>query len=164
MSKITIIEPNPNDKDQTRNYFVKGERGYSAYDIYVQNGGTLAEEEWLDAFLSADNYYSKPETDGKYYTKSDFKVVTGTVAITGDTGDTTINLPSGFTKDNTYVINYTFDAGTGDKITSSSMSVAIKTTDQLYVEIVLENDNNDGDTFDVEVVLMKLSPEISPSV
>ncbi|MBR4486869.1 hypothetical protein IKS57_06090 [bacterium] len=63
MSKITIIEPNSNDKDQTRNFMVKGERGYSAYDLYVQNGGTLTEEEWLDAFLNATNYYTKTEVD-----------------------------------------------------------------------------------------------------
>lgn len=63
MSKIIIIEPNTNDKDQVRAYLVKGERGFSAYDIYVQNGGTLTEEEWLDAFLNADNYYNKTETD-----------------------------------------------------------------------------------------------------
>ena len=63
MSKITIIEPNTNDKDQTRNYLVKGEKGYSAYELYVRNGGTMTEEQWLDAFLSAENYYSKSETD-----------------------------------------------------------------------------------------------------
>lgn len=63
MSKITIIEPNTNDKDQTRNYLVKGEKGYSAYELYVRNGGTMTEKEWLDAFLSAENYYSKSETD-----------------------------------------------------------------------------------------------------
>lgn len=63
MSKITIIEPNTNDKDQTRNYLVKGEKGYSAYELYVRNGGTMTEAQWLDAFLSAENYYSKSETD-----------------------------------------------------------------------------------------------------
>jgi len=71
MSKITIIESNSNNKDQTRNYIIKGERGYSAYDIYVQNGGTLTEEEWVDAFLSADNYYSKSQTDIKLLAKID---------------------------------------------------------------------------------------------
>lgn len=63
MSKIIIEELNSNDKDQTRNYLVKGEKGYSAYELYVRNGGTLTEEQWLDAFLSAENYYSKSETD-----------------------------------------------------------------------------------------------------
>ena len=28
----------------------KGERGYSNYEIYVKNGGTLTEQEWLDHF------------------------------------------------------------------------------------------------------------------
>ena len=63
MSKMIIIEGNSNDKDQTRNFLVKGERGYSAYELYKQHGGTLTEEEWLDAFLNADNYYNKSETN-----------------------------------------------------------------------------------------------------
>ncbi len=63
MSKLTIVEGNSNDKDNVRTFMVKGEEGKSAYDIYVENGGTLTEEEWLDAFLSADNYYSKSETN-----------------------------------------------------------------------------------------------------
>ena len=63
MKKIIIVDGNSDDKDQIRNYLVKGERGYSAYDLYVQNGGTLTEEQWLDAFLNANNYYSKTETD-----------------------------------------------------------------------------------------------------
>lgn len=64
MSKVTIVDLNPNDKEQVRNYMTKGERGYSAYELYVQNGGTLTEEEWLDAFLNADNYYNKSEVKG----------------------------------------------------------------------------------------------------
>ena len=63
MSKIVIIEPNTDDKDQIKAYLVKGERGYSAYELYVQEGGTLTEEEWLDAFLNAENYYTKSESD-----------------------------------------------------------------------------------------------------
>lgn len=70
MSKIIIVEPNTNDKDKVRAYLVKGERGFSAYDIYVQNGGTLTEEEWLDAFLNANNYYNKTETDDLLDTKA----------------------------------------------------------------------------------------------
>ena len=63
MSKMIIIEGNSNDKNNIRNYLVKGERGYSAYELYVQNGGTLTEEEWLDEFTNADNFYNKSETD-----------------------------------------------------------------------------------------------------
>lgn len=70
MSKMIIIEGNSNDKNNIRNYLVKGERGYSAYELYVQNGGTLTEEEWLDAFLNADNYYTKDETDDLLDNKS----------------------------------------------------------------------------------------------
>ena len=28
----------------------KGERGYSNYELYVKNGGTMTEQEWLDHF------------------------------------------------------------------------------------------------------------------
>ena len=63
MSKLIIVEGNSNDKDNVRAIMVKGERGYSAYELYVQNGGTLTEEEWLDEFLNADNFYNKSETD-----------------------------------------------------------------------------------------------------
>lgn len=63
MAKMTIIEGNSNDKDQVRAYLVKGEKGYSAYELYAQNGGTLTEEEWLEEFTNADNFYNKSETD-----------------------------------------------------------------------------------------------------
>lgn len=71
MSQMTIIEGNNNNKDDVRVIMVKGEKGYSAYDIYVQNGGTLTEEEWLNAFLNADNFYSKSETDDLLDNKAD---------------------------------------------------------------------------------------------
>lgn len=63
MSKITIIEGNSSDKDNVRVIMVKGERGYSAYDIAVQNGYEGTEEEWKDSFLNSDNYYNKDEID-----------------------------------------------------------------------------------------------------
>ena len=71
MSTITIIQGNSNDKDNTRAYMVKGEKGYSAYDLYVQHGGTLTEEEWLDAFLNANNFYNKSEVDNLLDAKAD---------------------------------------------------------------------------------------------
>lgn len=86
MKKLVIIEGNSDDKDQTRNYLVKGERGYSAYDLYVQNGGTLTEEEWLDAFLNADNYYNKSEVEGLVSEKQNV-VLYGTSAPTSDLGE-----------------------------------------------------------------------------
>lgn len=93
MSKMIIVEGNSNDKDNVRAIMVKGEKGYSAYDLYVQNGGTLTEEEWLDAFLNAENYYNKSETDTKlnkkpyYYNtvadmKSDNSLKQGDMAVT----------------------------------------------------------------------------------
>ena len=66
MSKMVIIEGNSSDKDNVRAIMVKGEQGYSAYDLYVQNGGTLTEEQWLDAFLNAENFYNKTEIDEKF--------------------------------------------------------------------------------------------------
>lgn len=63
MSRLTIVEGNSNDKDNVRAFMVKGERGYSAYEIAVQNGYEGTEEEWKDSFLNAENYYNKTETD-----------------------------------------------------------------------------------------------------
>lgn len=63
MSKITIVEGNSNDKDNVRALMVKGERGYSAYEIAVQNGYEGTEAEWKDSFLNAENYYNKSEID-----------------------------------------------------------------------------------------------------
>ena len=82
MSKITIIEGNSDDKDQVRNFMVKGERGYSAYDLYVQHGGQLTEEEWLEAFLNASNYYTKDETDGLLEDKADSSTTLSGYGIT----------------------------------------------------------------------------------
>lgn len=62
-TKLTIVEGNSNDKDNVRAIMVKGERGYSAYEIAVQNGYTGTEAEWKDSFLNADNYYNKSEVD-----------------------------------------------------------------------------------------------------
>lgn len=86
MSKMTIIEGNSNDKDQIRVYMVKGERGYSAYDLYVQQGGTLTEEEWLDAFLNANNFYNKSEVDNLLSAKADTEDLS-TVATSGSYTD-----------------------------------------------------------------------------
>ena len=62
-TRLTIVEGNSNDKDNVRAIMVKGERGYSAYEIAVQNGYTGTEAEWKDSFLNADNYYNKSEVD-----------------------------------------------------------------------------------------------------
>lgn len=56
---------------ETRNDFtvkllmVKGERGYSAYEIAVQNGYEGTEEEWKDSYINAETYYNKNEIDNK---------------------------------------------------------------------------------------------------
>ncbi len=82
MSKIIIIENNFDEKNNTKNFMVKGERGYSAYDLYVQNGGTLTEEEWLDEFLNAENFYNKDEVDTMLEDKVDTEDLSE-VAISG---------------------------------------------------------------------------------
>lgn len=62
-TKLTIVEGNSNDKDNVRAIMVKGETGYSAYEIAVQHGYTGTEEEWANSFLNADNFYNKSEVD-----------------------------------------------------------------------------------------------------
>jgi len=48
----------------------RGERGYSAYEIAVQNGYEGTEEEWANSFLSPTGYYTKAETDNKLKKKA----------------------------------------------------------------------------------------------
>ena len=48
----------------------RGERGYSAYEIAVQNGYEGTEEEWTNSFLSSAGYYTKTETDNKLKKKA----------------------------------------------------------------------------------------------
>ena len=43
----------------------KGERGYSAYEIAVQHGYEGTEEQWVEDFINAENYYDKTETYSK---------------------------------------------------------------------------------------------------
>lgn len=92
----------------------KGERGYSAYEIAVQNGYEGTEAEWVDSFLNAENYYNKSETDtllatkantSDVYTKGNLAIVSG--SYTTETGTSAqqihLNYPTGFTKDNCIV-------------------------------------------------------------
>lgn len=48
----------------------RGERGYSAYEIAVQEGYEGTEEEWANSFLSPTGYYTKTETDNKLKKKA----------------------------------------------------------------------------------------------
>ena len=41
----------------------EGPRGYSAYEIAVQEGYQGTEEEWVNSFINAENYYNKNETN-----------------------------------------------------------------------------------------------------
>lgn len=91
MSRLTIVEGNSNNKDNVRAIMVKGEKGASSYDLYVEHGGTLTEEEWLDAYLSADNYYSKDETDNLLSNKANSSTTLAGYGIT-----------DAYTKDETY--------------------------------------------------------------
>lgn len=173
MAKFTIIEGNSNDKDNVRSYMVKGEKGYSAYDIAVQNGYTGTEEEWLDEFLNADNFYNKSETDAllddkadttdlaNYKLNGDFAVVTESLTILEDasTGSVNINLPSGFTATNTYVISYSYKSSiTTLKVYSPVMGVSLidNSGSRLYVTMILDNPVPYDTTYDVEILLMKL--------
>lgn len=94
----------------------KGERGYSAYEIAVQNGYTGTEEEWANAFLSADYYYTKTEADTllaakaaktEVYLKDDYAVVTGSMEYEeGKTSEqVTVDYPTGYTKDNCIIVS-----------------------------------------------------------
>ena len=93
----------------------KGERGYSAYEIAVQNGYTGTEEEWANAFLSADYYYTKTEADTllaakaaktEVYLKGDYAVVTGSIEYEEGkrSEQVTLDYPTGYTKENCIIV------------------------------------------------------------
>lgn len=54
-----------------------GPQGYSAYEVYVQNGGTLSEVEWLNSLKGVDGTNGKDGTDGS----------NGITPIIGDNGN-----------------------------------------------------------------------------
>lgn len=102
----------------------KGERGYSAYEIAVQHGYEGTEEQWVEDFINAENYYdktesynktevynksevyNKEESDSKYILKGDFAILTGSVANTELTlGGKQLNYPDGFSQSNCTVIS-----------------------------------------------------------
>lgn len=78
----------------------KGERGYSAYEIAVQNGYEGTEEEWAESFINSENYYDKTQSDAKYKVKNDFAVIEGTITLTSGVGDATFDYPDGFSSSN----------------------------------------------------------------
>ena len=59
-------------------------RGYSAYEIYLENGGTLSEEEWLESLNGFSPSASVEQTE------------TGaTVTVTDESGETTAEILNG---------------------------------------------------------------------
>ena len=159
MNKIIIIEPNPNNKDQVKAYLVKGEKGYSAYDLYVQNGGTLTEEEWLDAFLTAENYYTKTEVDGLK------ALLTGTFDVQAATDGVLeiADYPTGYTKDNCCVVSFMKkDGDTWYTITNESSNdvMGVLPSVQLLASKVAISDItafDNGTSYQYKIVLMKIS-------
>lgn len=162
MSKIIIVEPNSNDKDQVRGYMVKGEKGYSAYDLYVLNGGTLTEEQWLDAFLNANNYYTKAEVNTLL---DNYEVLTGTFDPEESIGGLLpiADYPTGYTKDNCCVISFMKKSGNNwQSIANETASDVLGTLPsvQLTSSKIAINDtvaSANETTYDYKIVLMKIS-------
>lgn len=156
MSKMIIVEGNSNDKDNTRVLMVKGEKGYSAYDLYVQNGGTLTEEQWLDEFLNAENFYNKSETDTFLDTKiTIFNTVAEMKAAT--------NLKNGYTLQTLgyYAAN---DGGGATYKVSNTASVneyQEELENGLYANLIVKNEmcpeqfgaKGDGETDDTDKII-----------
>lgn len=186
MSKLTIVEGNSNDKDNVRAFMVKGEKGYSAYDLYVQNGGTLTEAEWLDAFLNAENYYSKSETDNLLDNKADatdlsnYKLIGDFAIITGslNNGGDTASYPEGYTSDNcvliavqlqhpagtqgwTYGTNFdstnSLTGGLPIKVNMRSNGIVIKTYNIGIYDNKYPSKNDVSVAFNYKIVLMKIN-------
>lgn len=185
MAKMTIIEGNSNDKDNVRAYMVKGERGYSAYEIAVQQGYTGTEEEWKDSFINADTYYNKTETDNLYVANSNIVKVTGTISSIGYNEHKYVKLdyPENFNLNNCIILSgrvrEKFSDSYGYGNWHSTNFFLVDTSDVSVITfrdfISIESDGiyysyyNDVNGFivyeiEVELYLMKISSEVSPSV
>lgn len=100
----------------------KGERGYSNYEIYVKNGGTMTEQEWLDHFgVDLTGYAKTSEVE----------------AITGDLEELT-------TVDKTSIVNAinehqgsidTLDTRTTPEYCVASLDSAITTGTNLIIPL-----------------------------
>ena len=132
MSKIVIIEGNDNEKDQTRNYMVKGEKGdpgvsptvetsktgkistivitdaEGEHTVTVNDGEDGATANIIDSSTLSDNTtqtYSGRIADTRFVKTGDIAVITGNVTIDNNhSGLATISYPTGFTFSNTCVI------------------------------------------------------------
>lgn len=97
----------------------KGERGYSNYEIYVKNGGTLTEQEWLDHFgVDLTDVLKTQDTVDDLTSTSTTKPLSANQGKTLNTSLTTTNtnigsLASLTTSDKTSVVNAINDLNTG---------------------------------------------------
>lgn len=133
----------------------KGERGYSAYEIAVQNGYTGTEAQWADSFLNADNYYNKSEVNAiAAGIKSDFAVVTGT--FDDASGHVSVDYPTGFNKDNCVIISATWGyyQQTLHKNDNNDPYVVLMDTNIRWYDGVAHSSSS-GD-YDFNIVLMKI--------
>ena len=164
----------------------KGERGYSAYEIAVQNGYEGTEAEWVDSFLNAENYYNKSETDtllatkanvSDVYTKGDYAILTGSVPHDELTlGGKALDYPTGFSQDNCVVIAamkknksaymYSTYFSVYDSQTSTSQLGMVVQMYENTIKLVTiteysreREEPSEGNGYDYRVVLMKIPTE-----
>ena len=110
----------------------------------------------INGYLIKDNE-AREKIDG---ITNNMAIVTGTVTrLSGETScNTTVNLPSGFTNTNTYVISSCY-VTTGNKTFGENMVVSVlNNANQLYIVIngdVLETDL----TYNFEIVILKIESE-----
>lgn len=140
------------------------------------------DKEEVDSLLSdkanKTDVYTKTEADTKHnelikkvYVKDDYAVLTGTITMASGTGSTTVNYPTGFTKNNCVVISYgqenadtknSYNFGYGIKSTdytrgSMTRNVSLKDSN---IEISIYNPVVDGEgnkTYNYKIVLMKIA-------
>lgn len=112
-----------------------------------------------------DRYFTETEVNNKlaqYKLKGDFAVISGTLSASGGEGNTTVNYPSGFSKDNCVVISvicqfsssvqqYSYNHISGASLIGAKLATA-------NIEIRLSKYENSGPTGNLpfKIVLMKV--------
>lgn len=140
----------------------KGERGYSAYEIAVQNGYEGTEEEWSESFLNAENYYDKTQTDNKlkekiYHFNDVAEMKSSTKLKIGDVVETL----GYYAESDGGTAKYRVRAKTNDE--TADEKIIIEINNNLIAELIIEKNFNilqlgakkDNSNFDNSPIIKK---------
>lgn len=173
-----IINSATTTDDKTKNTYsmqvidnIEGTLKTEINDVDDKADGIIQDLEtnYLNKEDAADTYVTQTNASTTYKTKGDFAILTGNVDDVpgGQVSGVTVNLPSGFTRSNSFVIGrawgekgYVLNSIYGNEITSGSsrmddyISIHFNSSSQLRIEFY----NLRGSTvsFSYKILLMKI--------